>query len=533
MRRKFVPVLALCALVTSNSVSRGQSGPDSDPDGAPGYARSIFDHGSPDSVNVYNGQLTVPIALGPSYPVGPKLKFQAMLTYNSTVWEFGNPGPDDQSDLGLYQPIKADPSLGAGWSLTAGAIKPCGIVQTSRCYAGPDGSERQFDQSPAASFFKTSEGSELLLHDLGAAVGYEMWDGDGNRYTFGWRVTGYDDPPQSYVYDLGRGRNGWYLTAVSDPFGNAISLSYYSGLGAASPCWTPGHCPTAANSWILKNVKRGATMLLTVNLGSDPGAPGITDLVTSLDFAVSGGATASWSLLRGTVTVTRGDPNARSLTLPTINAIRLPGAPALQYAFTWNAGGADSGYGGALENDDAADRRRRLVRRGAYSFYHGRTASLSANCAPLGPPNDADVRQSGRPAPGVKTNGPEKAEIPEPAIPGTDCSPQNSNRWRDGVRGVVRRTTTFARADGTLVDAVTDYAQYAFPFGEGGTVSDNRGPQSLTLVTQPADRDGHRVATATLFWGARKGTVGGGTPGGRVGPPTSASQPTTTTRIRA
>ena len=41
----------------------------------PGY---VFHHSSVDSINLYNGSLTIPIAIGPSYPVGPKLKFQAM-----------------------------------------------------------------------------------------------------------------------------------------------------------------------------------------------------------------------------------------------------------------------------------------------------------------------------------------------------------------------------------------------------------------------------------------------------------------------
>ena len=153
---------------------------------------------------------------------------------------------------------------------------------------------------------------------------------------------------------------------------------------------------------------------------------------------------------------------------------------------------------------------------GAYSFYHGRTASIGPNCAPLGPPT---TRRSSSPA------GPPRASRPtvpkplelEPTIAGTDCSPQNPDRWLDGVKGVIRRTETFTRADGATVDAVTDYAQYAFPFGEQGTVSDSDGPQTITLVAHPADRDGHRSATATLFWGAPLGTTGGGSPGSRVG----------------
>jgi RHS repeat-associated protein len=517
MRSKLAPVLALCALVTSTSVSRAQNGPDADPDAAPGYTQSVFHHASVDSVNLYNGQLTIPIALGPAYPVGPKLTFQAMLAYTSTVWEFGNPGPDNQSDVGLYQPIKADPSLAVGFSLTAGAIKPCGILQASQCYLGADGSEHQFTSSPAAHYFKTGDTSQLLLHDLGATLGYEMWDGDGTHYTFGWHVTGYDDAPQNYIFDLGRGRNGWYLTALADPYGNALAFTYFSGLGASSPCWTPGHCPTATNSWILRTVKRGATTLVTVNLGSDAGAPGITNLVTSLEFAVAGGATATWTLSRGTVVVTRGEPNVPALTLPTLNALKLPTSPTPQYAFTWNAGGADSSVGGLLKTLTVPTGGVVSYFWGGYGFYHGRTASLSINCAPLGPPNNADVKQSGRPAPGVKTNGPEPLEPDAPSIAGTDCTLQNPDRWLDHAKGVVRRTETFARADGAVVDAVTDYAQWAFPFGEQGSLSNNLGPQSLTLVTQPADQNGHRVASATLFLGPRAGTLGGAEPGGRIG----------------
>src|SRR5262245_66599294 len=127
MRRQLAPVLLLCALVTSPSVSRGQNGPDSDPDAAPGYTTSAFHHAELDSINLYNGALTVPIALGPSYPVGPRLRHQLTLVYGSRVWEFGNPGPDNQSDLGLYQPIHADPALAVGSSPSVGATQARGV----------------------------------------------------------------------------------------------------------------------------------------------------------------------------------------------------------------------------------------------------------------------------------------------------------------------------------------------------------------------------------------------------------------------
>jgi RHS repeat-associated protein len=510
MRSQTVPVLALCLLLTSVSVGLAQNGPDNDPDTAPGYAASVFHHGQVDSINLYNGALTIPIALGPSYPIGPRFHFQLILTYNSRVWDFGNPGPDNQSDLGLYEPIKADPSLGVGWSLSAGAIKPCGVVQNSHCYMSPDGAEHLFDDQFTPGYYKPSDASALMLHFLGASSGYEMWDGAGNHYVFGWHVTGYDDPPQDYLNDLGYGRNGWYLTSVSDPFGNSFAVTYYTNLGT-QPCWTPAHCPAATNSWLVKTVKRGATTLATVNLGIDPGAPGVGNLVTSVDFASAGGATARWTFSRSTVNVTRGQPNTASLDLPVITAIGLP--VSVQYEFTWNTGGADSGYGGLIRTMTLPTGGVVSYVWGTYSFYHGRTAALGPNCTPLGPPNDADVKQSGRPASGVKTNGPDAALFPAPEISGNDCGPQNPNRWLDRVKGVVRRTE---RVNG--VDAMTDYAQYAFPFGEQGSVGNNLGTQSLTLITRPADADAHRTSAATLFQGVPAGTPsGGGVPGGKVG----------------
>src|SRR5437867_3065131 len=107
MRTKWMPAAILCAILTTPLVA--QNGPDSDPDAAPGFVQNVFHAGSADSVNLYNGQITIPIAIGPRYPIGPSLSFQALLTYTSSVLEFGNPGPDFQSEVGLYQPIKGDP----------------------------------------------------------------------------------------------------------------------------------------------------------------------------------------------------------------------------------------------------------------------------------------------------------------------------------------------------------------------------------------------------------------------------------------
>src|SRR5436190_4365764 len=157
----------------------GQSGPDNDANAAPGYTKSIFDHGQIDSVNLYNGQLTIPLALGGSYPIGPKLRVQVAMTYNSRAIDYGGPNSNWQSPDFSYQPLVGNSSLGIGWELTLGAIKSCkhGNILGS-CYFGPDGSQHMFDLGS-----KTGDGTQFSLN--GSVP--EMWDADGNHYIFGWQ----------------------------------------------------------------------------------------------------------------------------------------------------------------------------------------------------------------------------------------------------------------------------------------------------------------------------------------------------------
>src|SRR6266536_4943364 len=137
--------IALVICIACASAARAQSGPDNDPDVAPGFVNSVFHHAEVDSINLYNGQLTIPIALGPSYPVGPTLKFQAVLTYNSRATEYGQ--PKTQPPDYVYQPFAGNPALGQGWELTLGSIKFCKQGNTGgNCYFGPDGSQHMFNQ---------------------------------------------------------------------------------------------------------------------------------------------------------------------------------------------------------------------------------------------------------------------------------------------------------------------------------------------------------------------------------------------------
>ena len=515
MTRNLAPWILLCALVTSGSVGRAQNGPDNDADGAPGYVNSAFLHGPVDSINMYNGQLTVPLALGPSYPVGPKLRFQVTLTYNSRSTDYG--APTTQSPEFFYRPLVGNPSLGSGWELTLGAIKNCKHGTTlGVCYFASDGSQHMFATGP-----KASDASQLYLSPTGSTGPYDLWDGDGNHYYFNNRVNGYDDVflPEGYTHDFGRGRDGWYLSSVTDPHGNAYSISYYSTAEVTTPLWTydtsPFPCPlqnlmamrvpSGTGTWIPKDVTLPSGGRIHFNTTTVLGSSGMIGSVDFPEFVDGVSTVRTWtlgyestaaSLSRGCgrdaggnlMTVVANVPRLKSLTLPAddsgsgptyqfssssqisqvlLDQIQLPTGGAIQYCY------------------------------GTYTFFHGRGGKLQPGCPGMIPPDDDPdnvVTESAL----CSTSA---SDEPILNIPG-GCTPTNSQRWIDTQPGVVRRREILGSAQND-----TTYRQLAFPFGETGNAASPRDSQTLTVAIFPGtDKNGdagRSRAKAILFSSTR------------------------------
>jgi RHS repeat-associated protein len=503
-RRLIVLVLTLVAGLPLLA----QQGPDGDPDAAQGYVDNVFHHSQVDSVNLYNGQLTVPIAVGPSYPIGPKLKLQLVLTYGSRVWEYGH--PKVQNPDGASAVLAGDPAVGIGWTFTLGAIKTCSTGKT--CYVGPDGSQHAFDivDSRGSGYLKTSDASQLSLLDVGYPNDgpFEMWDGDGNHYVFGWHVSGFDDPLndplRGFTHDFGRGRDGWYLTSLTDPFGNGYSTTYRTGIG---PCWTYStsctyqviQCPaTSMNLWIPQAITLPAAPpnnVITISVDA-------TQMISGFTFPVSGGNSATWSLGYQGPPIPYAETCGGSLpyvypNLRAIYAIQLPNSIG-SYQFSYN--NPFNCVTGLLTHMQVPTGGTVDYLYGTYSFYHGRLTALNQNCHPIGPDPSALVEVSGPPICGSAQQG---QSLPTPAIGYGSCT--ESPNYLDLQGGVVRRT---AMASGS--PSVTDYVQYAFPFGEQGTPTNNCdalercGAQNLTVAIFPPDVDGRRRAKGVLFWSAPK-----------------------------
>jgi RHS repeat-associated protein len=492
-----------------------QNGPDNDPDGAPGFVSSYFHHSSVDSVNLYNGNLTIPIALGPAYPVGPKLKFQAVMVYNSRVQDWGHP-TSQESDFS-YLLLTGDPALGIGWTFTLGAIKLCKQgADSGFCYIGPDGGSHLFP-IVAGQYAKAKDGSQFQLHDMGSFGPYEMWDGDGNHYAFGQHVTGYDDGGASpgYIHDFGSGTDGWYLTEVKDPFGNAYSVTYRPGGGTPLWSYADGGCsgvnqthmrtPAGSGSWIPQsiNLPTGTVTIGTTSVSTVTGS-----MIGSFTFPVLVGnvsTTRTWTLQYGVSTFSEmcnGTPTYTTANLPVISAVQLPsdvpGSPSYQFTY----GGCVAGLLSRLTLPTGATVDYQY---GKYTFYHGRVGAMEPGCQGYPPSStDAVIEVSDS-----YCSGASAPVAPAPDIPG-GCSSDDPATWRDEQTGVVQRKETVGGMPGVeTVIGVTRYTQYSFPFGERGTVTNRQPVQTLTIVVFPATdmngaSSGKLRANGVLFWGGPK-----------------------------
>ena len=525
MSKSLARVLGFSMMLAAAAPAVAQNGPDNDADAAPGYTKSVFDHGPVDSINLYNGQLTVPIALGPSYPIGPKLRFQLMLVYTSRVDDYGN--PQQQPPDFVYKPLAGNSALGIGWELTLGAIKQCRQGLTSgNCYFGPDGSQHMFNKT-LGNGRVTGDGTQLFLKGTGP---FEMWDGDGNHYVFDKQVSGFDDTPgEGYTHDFGRGRDGWYLGSLSDPHGNGYSVTYSTG---GYPRWTYGtsscapgttaamqmKVPAGSGGWIPKDITLPSGRVIHVNRGNNGFLDG---MVTSVDFPVfvaGAAATRTWTLTYdtpyGSYTHDCGQTHRLAVNLQRLKELQLPSdlvaSPKYKFAHDERLTKLTLPTGGTVE-----------YCWGGYAFFHGRAGAVAPNCPGIPPPGTEFTLVS---LGSIACPGGGGPEPPRDAV--AVCSEDNEARWIDSQIGVLKRTET-EPVRGRV--GVTTYSQYAFPFGESGTASDPDEPQSLTVVVYPAtDQNvagspGVRRAKATLFLaspklnGAPPGTTRPTVPGDRVG----------------
>ncbi len=226
-----------------------------------------------DTVNPFNGNLTIQLPVGLTYPVNASLSYQLNLVYNSQVWE--NQTFDDTTKT---IPARAA-NAGLGWSLHLGRINPPKLELGSspspdffrNSYMAADGSTHTFyptlheGETATSGVEYTRDGSYLRLKTASRQIEFP----DGSVHTFSSLTDG-------------------YLTRIQDRFGNFVQVDYQDCVPGCSAV-----TPSAAHRWQITD-SQGRVHRIDLR---DTGQTAQPRVVTQVDLQAFGGARALYKLI--------------------------------------------------------------------------------------------------------------------------------------------------------------------------------------------------------------------------------------------
>jgi YD repeat-containing protein len=283
-------------------------------------ADKIYDYGGIDSINTFNGNLTLRIPIGPSFSVGGDVSYALALTYNSKVWDYEDIGtsthaiPSRRSNAGI------------GWMLTLGRMITDSSNDTGRpLYESPDGADHEFFDKLHESDPDVTPPSDITR------VGYTR-DGSYLRLIQRSGITEIESPDgivRKFDTDSGD------LLEIRDRSGNSVSLS--TPPAAETPCQT-----TAPLVWAITDSANVRTNYVCFE--NSPGDPYYDRRIQKVLIAappLNGARTATYeltyattpSILRGCHSPYPKDP-ASIESLPRLDHLKLPDGS--EFSFRYN-----------------------------------------------------------------------------------------------------------------------------------------------------------------------------------------------------
>lgn len=243
-----------------------------------------YDFSSLDTINLFNGNLSLSLPLGEAFPQGGGSTFGLQLAYTSNIWDFdyecSTTGPE-------WHPIGRPPfffgaeecvtqaypernvNAGLGWSLDLGSLIPPKHPTPDRkhpsyYYRAPDGGRTAFFPelrpgvqvsggnglwtyfSRDAQFLKLESTLELHARTPTASDTITVHFPNGSRKKFGWLKWLRADSTDGGDYD-------WRVMEIADAFGNATTVRYCSPAVAL-----PGNSPCEESQWHIVDARSRA-----------------------------------------------------------------------------------------------------------------------------------------------------------------------------------------------------------------------------------------------------------------------------------
>jgi hypothetical protein len=252
-------LLATLILMLSGGISRAQFDDSARPEyndyypiHAKGYVNSPFAGSEFDNINLFNGNLTASIPLGPTLHAGGDARLQLALHYNSKIWDESRKrrnGCGTTTDCGRQGmgTLLGTVHAGLGWTLELGHISTPGLdvmLHTA------DGAQHQLFNSRFGAYggYSTREGEEgMRFETCDWSVESTCYTRDGtdikvkrepesDSYYYvasfpDGTIRTYKEIPDSGTVksrDLDDTVGRLYCTEIKDQWGHSITISYYS-----------------------------------------------------------------------------------------------------------------------------------------------------------------------------------------------------------------------------------------------------------------------------------------------------------------
>jgi YD repeat-containing protein len=178
---------ALCGILVLFCATALRSFAADNQDTARGFSPTGAAHGGDiESINLFNGNLTLQIPIAPSFPLNAGASYSIGLVYSGQPWDFVNYSTNRTGGKLLEPQPNRRSNAGVGWRVTMGRLIPVADNTsvngtTTWEYESPDGSDHIFyptlhpGDTPQANVYYTRDNTYLRLRDFSG-------DGNVNRY---------------------------------------------------------------------------------------------------------------------------------------------------------------------------------------------------------------------------------------------------------------------------------------------------------------------------------------------------------------
>jgi YD repeat-containing protein len=324
-------------------------------------ADKVYNFSGIDSVNVFNGNLTLTIPIGAAYPVSSVLSQGITLSYNSKVWDYQYnssqvfrcgawQGPGNIS-YPAGHPYHVN-NAGFGWTLSMGRLLlPENTGGTSHVtYIAPDGSSHGFSERPRSEdTFTDWSNAESNLEAIGYSFESNLRLKKYRSGTSGfYRVVEFPDGTRHTFTADG------YVSTMQDRFGNMVLLT--RGTNAAGEkilsIHDPQHKRTSEivyKTWTGSNVQYFNTDIVdrielssfTTSENENTPAP---RAVYQFKYHAEGGSDANAPIDRACKTDYVGEYCDATMNLPVLRQLILPDGSKYKFDYNYrNEGNCEQG----------------------------------------------------------------------------------------------------------------------------------------------------------------------------------------------